>query len=1609
MGVRGGTLYHRRPLSAVLLLVLLASGLVPPTAAAPIRVVINEVLHDPAPGGHEWVELYNAETVGVNIDGWVLSDEDGYAPGGAYYTVPDIPDMPPGARIVVHFMAGVDDALFNGGVLNLYSGFADVLEPSDQLALYSGTPRDPTTIQDYVDWLQGGAVSSCSAPALASRAGEQYWDDGVALASLGGRLHAVWASADPAVTTGTDVDIVGRDFGVGSWGGFDEINTPGDSERQGEDPALAVNAGDLYSFWTTAGTSPGLSQINYSVHNGTRWADEQSLEAGPANTTHASPDAAAFGGDLYAVWQRVESGTNPAQDIVYKRFSGTGWSSLGFVSGPGDRYYDSSPYAAEHGGALTVFWIRRDIGGAAEIVLRAFDGTSWGSVEVAVNASEAGGLTNQVASVRAASFEGALHLVWAGYGDLPNGTTQSVYHRAFGAAGWGPIGTLSASGAGQGYATAPDLVASSSALHAVWSAYGSDPGSNSTGTHIIHRSLAGGVWAPEAHLTTGPVADQDPVIAVLGSAVYVAWTGYNAPTGGDGDIYYCRLQVTSSFGDDENAVVAGIWTPGTFVNTTGMAQNLTLYRIVDGGDSDSPGDWSFADALAPVARAGPDLSVMEDRLLAFDGSGSFDNLAVVRHLWDADASDGLDWGDPDMVGVQVSWVYSDWGLSRATLRVEDAAGNWATDEVVVDVAFDFSNNTPANVTSFAVSPTAIFRTETATVYLNGTDDYTPEVNLTPQFEWRARSQLAWQAGYTTNFTFFLQVHTATFTPVSPAPIDRYSLRARLIDRNGSYSGWTVLVDALDVRSDLPTADAGPDLMAGEDVSVLLDGSLSTDNRQIRYWSWDLGNGYSGASAVPYLTWVWPDPGVYVITLTVTDSDGNTDTDTAIATILDTTRPLAAFSGPAVIEEDHGATFSAATSSDNVGIALYVWDFGDGTVESGASPIRVHAFDTWGTYTIALSVFDAAGNNNTTGSGIYVRNIITVNDDGDEDFTTIQAAIDSIPVSDRGPTPIYVHSGIYRENVTVNKSVLLEGSGSAVTFVQGATTAFRVTANATRITGFTIRGANTCVYLDRVGGFSFDQNRVEDCDTGLHAFRTTNSYIAWNVFTRGSYGIISDNVLDDAYRWNEISYYTIYGAKSYDAQLVNCFNWNRFHHNQVAYFYDPTRALDPLLFDGNELWENEVALRVQDADTLLVRNNTFRDNERAVELLNASPEIFLNDFIGEGVALTCDRSNASVHDNDFTAMAVVRVDCVRANGFRFEGNALGDADLRFEDSVVAALDLPAGSASFTSSGTDPGNVRLGTTATATYGWRLTVRVLDRYGGPVAGADVYVRDAAGATVASALTDAEGRTPPMLILAIIQFAPTRGGLGPQGPFEVTATVDGHAATETITLAADAEVPVALPTYPALPPPPPEEPPPFPAWAMVSIASLLFAGGIASGGVAGSEVGRWHLWLLALPLFTRLRKEEILEQPTRNKIHGFILGSPGAHFALIGSRLGLAHGQLAYHLDVLTKEGMIFARSDGFKKRFYPADTPPELVQDFVLSDVQEKVLEVIVVNPGIGQKALSMALGVTRQVISYHVEKLEKFSKVRKVGDGRNAQYYVRDEGKGWMSTAPTNGQL
>jgi len=124
---------------------------------------------------------------------------------------------------------------------------------------------------------------------------------------------------------------------------------------------------------------------------------------------------------------------------------------------------------------------------------------------------------------------------------------------------------------------------------------------------------------------------------------------------------------------------------------------------------------------------------------------------------------------------------------------------------------------------------------------------------------------------------------------------------------------------------------------------------------------------TGTATLTVTTGVSAPIGTY--TLTIKGSGGGLTRQTTVTfdinttpSELDETPPVASAGQDLTVKIGSTVTFSAAGSTDNVGIASYEWDFGDGT--SGTGVTASHTYDNVGTYNVTLTVTDAAGNFST---------------------------------------------------------------------------------------------------------------------------------------------------------------------------------------------------------------------------------------------------------------------------------------------------------------------------------------------------------------------------------------------------------------------------------------------------------------------------------------------------------------------------------------------------------------------------------------------------------------------------------------------------------------------
>jgi len=88
----------------------------------------------------------------------------------------------------------------------------------------------------------------------------------------------------------------------------------------------------------------------------------------------------------------------------------------------------------------------------------------------------------------------------------------------------------------------------------------------------------------------------------------------------------------------------------------------------------------LSDTTNPVADAGPDQTVTEDKRVTFDGSGSTDDVGIKNYVWTV-----TDLTTQTLTGINPSYVFANPGIYIVSLKVTDPAGNWDTDTVSITV------------------------------------------------------------------------------------------------------------------------------------------------------------------------------------------------------------------------------------------------------------------------------------------------------------------------------------------------------------------------------------------------------------------------------------------------------------------------------------------------------------------------------------------------------------------------------------------------------------------------------------------------------------------------------------------------------------------------------------------------------------------------------------------------------------------------------------------------------------------------------------------------------------------------------------------------------------
>jgi len=331
--------------------------------------------------------------------------------------------------------------------------------------------------------------------------------------------------------------------------------------------------------------------------------------------------------------------------------------------------------------------------------------------------------------------------------------------------------------------------------------------------------------------------------------------------------------------------------------------------------------------------------------VTFDASSSTPNHgAIASYKWN--------FGDDNVTTVTTSvitHIYSKAENYTAILTVTDSEGlNDSTSCLII------VGKAPP-IASFTYSPGYPVRSET--VVFNASGSYDPDGLIT---------SYVWDFGdgnitiVTTRIVSHVYADVGNYTVVLDVTDNDYLTNA---------TSRTVRVRAYPV-ADFIWSPSEPEVYK----PATFDASSSIpDGGVIVSYEWDFGDGNITTGSDPIIVHNYSTFGYYTVTLNVTDSEGLWDIKSETLKVI--APPKADFVwSPTIPRENETVTFNASISVPNGGIiALYEWDFGDGTPPLFRMnyPIATHQFTTCGNYTVTLTVTDSEYLNDTVSKIIAI--------------------------------------------------------------------------------------------------------------------------------------------------------------------------------------------------------------------------------------------------------------------------------------------------------------------------------------------------------------------------------------------------------------------------------------------------------------------------------------------------------------------------------------------------------------------------------------------------------------------------------------------------------------
>jgi predicted transcriptional regulator len=180
----------------------------------------------------------------------------------------------------------------------------------------------------------------------------------------------------------------------------------------------------------------------------------------------------------------------------------------------------------------------------------------------------------------------------------------------------------------------------------------------------------------------------------------------------------------------------------------------------------------------------------------------------------------------------------------------------------------------------------------------------------------------------------------------------------------------------------------------------------------------------------------------------------------------------------------------------------------------------------------------------------------------------------------------------------------------------------------------------------------------------------------------------------------------------------------------------------------------------------------------------------------------------------------------------------------------------------------------------------------------------------------------------------------------------------------------------------------------ALMAVGLIGTSAALMAAAALINENAKWAFLLFVLPLYSKIKRERVLDHFVRGQIFGYIQANPGEHYNAIKDALGLTNGSLAHHLRTLEREQFVKSRRFGLYRRFYPMHYRIPDQDVFQPNNVQRTILDAIRQSPGITQKEIATRLNLTPPTVNYHIATLSERNLIHVERRGRSTHCSIVD---------------